>query len=79
MPQLPTPPRYDGTTAMEKKKFMQLYQEYWFQCAALRQMGYQPYVMPIGACIARRIRIAKFDMRKPAELITEDEWIAYFF
>ncbi|KAG9403373.1 hypothetical protein AC1031_006019 [Aphanomyces cochlioides] len=81
MPQLPTPPRYDGTTANEKKKFMQLYQEYWFQCASLRQLGFQPYVMPVGACIAdvRRSRIAKYDLRKPAEQISEDEWIAYFF
>ncbi|CAK4069030.1 unnamed protein product, partial [Aphanomyces euteiches] len=80
-PPLPTPSRYDGTMVMEKKKNMQLYQEYWFQCATLRKLGYQPNVMPIGACIAhaRRMRNVKFDMRKPAELVTEDEWIAYLF
>ncbi|KAG9407127.1 hypothetical protein AC1031_001822 [Aphanomyces cochlioides] len=74
MPQLPKPPRYDGTTAAAKKEFMQLYQEYWFQCASLRQLGFQSYVMPIGACIAdsRRLRIAKCVLRKPVEEITED-------
>ncbi|ETV92808.1 hypothetical protein H310_13021 [Aphanomyces invadans] len=61
MPHTPSPPRYDGSTALVKKKFIQQYQEYWFQCA----------------CIAdtRRNRIAKYDLREWAESTSEEEWI----
>ncbi|CAK4090830.1 unnamed protein product [Aphanomyces euteiches] len=46
------PPSYNGTTSQEKKAFMRAYQQYWFQCASLHQLGYYPVVMPFGACVS---------------------------
>ncbi|KAG9398174.1 hypothetical protein AC1031_014972 [Aphanomyces cochlioides] len=76
----PTPPTYNGTMSQEKKAFMRAYHQYWFQCASLHQLGYYPVVMPVGACVSdvRRRTIAKFELRKPADQISEQEWREYF-
>ncbi|CAK4174179.1 unnamed protein product, partial [Aphanomyces euteiches] len=70
------PPTYNGTTSMEKTVFMLAYKQYWFQY----HLGFPTVCIPVGAYVpdVRRRNIAKFELRKQADQITEQEWCHYF-
>ncbi|KAG6616805.1 DEAD-box ATP-dependent RNA helicase 36 [Phytophthora cinnamomi] len=80
MPTLPTPPVFRGSTAQDKQMFMKKYEAYYRQLSALETAFFRPFRMPVGACVEdeRRRLIAQFDICKPLDDITEEDWIDYF-
>ncbi|KAG6608816.1 DEAD-box ATP-dependent RNA helicase 36 [Phytophthora cinnamomi] len=81
MTTLPTPPVFRGSTAQDKQMFMKKYEAYCRQLSALETSFFRPFRMPVGACVEdeRRRLIALFDICKPLDDITEEDWIDYFW
>ncbi|ETP28164.1 hypothetical protein F442_22548, partial [Phytophthora nicotianae P10297] len=81
MPTLPAPPVFRGSTLTDKQTFMKKYEAYCRQLSALETAFFRPFRMPVGACVEdeRRRRIALFDICKPLDDITEEDWINYFW
>ncbi|GMF49635.1 unnamed protein product [Phytophthora fragariaefolia] len=81
MPTLLTPPVFRGSTAQDKQAFMKKYEAYCRQLSALETAFFRPFRMPVGACVEdeRRRLIAVFDICKPLDDITEEDWIDYFW
>ncbi|CAK4244258.1 unnamed protein product [Aphanomyces euteiches] len=80
LPNQSAAPIYDGSTAAEKKTFMREYQQYWLLLISLQHQGFRPLILPIGSCIkdSRRRLIAKYDVCKPIDQFSEDDWKQYF-
>eukprot|EP00644_Phytophthora_capsici_P009349 jgi/Phyca11/107525/e_gw1.13.630.1 len=78
---MPVPPLYRGSSKREKRDFMDSYMVYRRRVDALNQ-GSQTrvFVMPIGACIEQStlVRICRFELFKPEEQVSEDDWRRYF-
>ncbi|ETP18273.1 hypothetical protein F441_07477 [Phytophthora nicotianae CJ01A1] len=81
MPTLPAPPVFRGSTSTDKQTFMKKYEAYCRQLSALETAFFRPFRMPVGACVEdeRRRLIALFDICKPLDDITEEDWINYFW
>ncbi|ETV93780.1 hypothetical protein H310_12344 [Aphanomyces invadans] len=59
---------------------MREYQKYLAQINALQCVGSRPFAMPVSACMDpfSKRRIALFDMNKDHNVVTEEEWVAWF-
>lgn len=81
MPTLPTPPGFRGLTVQEKPSLMKTYGAYCCQITGLEVAFFRPFRMQFGACVEdeRRRRIAKFDICKLLDAITETDWLDYFW
>ncbi|KAG1707152.1 hypothetical protein DVH05_026348 [Phytophthora capsici] len=78
---MPVPPLYRGSSQQEKRDFMDSYMVYRRRVDALHQ-GSQTrvFAMPIGACIKQStlVMICRFELFKPEEQVSEDDWRRYF-
>ncbi|KAF0687533.1 Aste57867_20724 [Aphanomyces stellatus] len=79
-PAIPQAPSFKGSTKAERRAFMREYQKYLTQINALQCVGSRPFAMPVSACMDpfSKRRIALFDLNKDHNLVTEDEWVAWF-
>ena len=74
-------PVYMGATRKERRVFMNSYLSYVHRLTVLNQgTGRELLLMPLAACVDPVIvpRICEFDLGKPFENVTEDDWRAYF-
>ncbi len=78
---IPAPPVYKGCTKKEKREFMDRYLTYQRRIQSLGECtGRNIVLMPVSTCIENKtlVRICLFELKKPAEAVTEDEWRQYF-
>ena len=74
-------PTYSGKTKKEKREFMDAYLDYMRQVESMNQGAHsQMYLLPVGDCIehSTKVRICLYELFKPVESVTEQEWKAYF-
>ena len=79
-PQLPAHPRYKGDSMQDRRKFMLEYESYLHALSAFETPHGKPFVMPVAACVETETMklIAEYEMEKPLDSITKQDWISYF-
>ncbi|GMF40584.1 unnamed protein product [Phytophthora fragariaefolia] len=79
-PSLPVAPKYSGSTLQDRRAFMRAYETYYRALCAFVTPYHRPFLMPISACIEGRTgrMICLYEFKKRPNMVTEDEWIAYF-
>ena len=78
--EVPKHPMFDGTTREDKRKFMVEYEEYFASVKPFLTSISAPQLVPVSHCIkiTQKRFIAEYEIRKPMDEITEDEWILHF-
>ena len=79
--QVPMAPIYKGSTRKERRVFMDSYLSYARRLTVLNQgTGRELFLMPLAACVDHAVvaRICEYDLGKPFEEVSEDDWRAYF-
>ena len=72
--------KYTGSTMQARLKFMRQYDTYLYALSAFQTKNSQPFIMPVGACIAMEAkkRLAAYKFKCGMTEVTEEQWLGYF-